>query len=112
MCKNKGKCLATVAAGLNKTFKLFARMTIQNNLAENINSVLQSVKRLKGPKTVESVENCIRATLKVRNSPELIGEIKIERNVRGKFFLNNLKEVDKFGMDERGWKIAGLEKME
>ncbi|MHA1981434.1 MAG: DDE-type integrase/transposase/recombinase [Promethearchaeota archaeon] len=105
-------CLVTVVAGLNATFKLFAGMSIQNNLAENINSVLQSIKRLKGPKTDESVEKCLRATLKVRNSPELVHEIEIDRNIRGEFFLNNLKEVDKFGMDERGWRIKGLEKIE
>ncbi|MHA1455580.1 MAG: hypothetical protein ACTSR5_06275, partial [Promethearchaeota archaeon] len=57
-----------VGAGLNATLKLFPLMSIQNNLAENINSILRAIIRLRGPKTIESVERRIRATLKVRES--------------------------------------------
>jgi len=45
-----------VVAGLNETFNLFTLMSIQNNLAENKNSILQAFLRLNGPKTEESVE--------------------------------------------------------
>lgn len=107
-----GNPLATVAAGLKATFNLFAGMSIQNNLAENINAVLQSLTRLRGPKTIESVENHLRGVVNVRNDPKIITKIKIERNIRGEFLLNNIKDIDKFGMAERGWKINGYEKIE
>ena len=61
-----------VGAGLNATLKLFPLMSIQNNLAENINSILRVIIRLRGPKTIESVERRIRATLKIRNHPEIL----------------------------------------
>ena len=38
-----------VGAGLNATLKLFPLMSIQNNLAENINSILLAIIRLRGP---------------------------------------------------------------
>jgi transposase-like protein len=80
-----------VGAGLNATLKLFPLMSIQNNLAENINSILRAIIRLRGPKTIESVERRIRATLKIRNHPEILEEVRITRQVRGDFLMNNLK---------------------
>jgi len=109
--KIMGNPLGPVMAGVKATFRLFAGMSIQNNLAENINAVLQSILRLRGPKTIESVENRLRASVIVRNSPEVICEMEIKRAVHGIFLLNNIKDVDKFDMAERGWKFAGLEKM-
>ncbi|MFO7797000.1 MAG: DDE-type integrase/transposase/recombinase [Promethearchaeia archaeon] len=91
-----------VATGLNATLKLHALMSIQNNLAENINSVLRAIIRLRGPKTIESVERRIRATLKIRNHPEILEQIRITRQVRGDFLINNLKLVDYADLLERG----------
>ena len=91
-----------VAAGLNATLMLFHLMSIQNNLAENINSILRAIIRLRGPKTIESVERRIRATLKIRNHPEILEEVRITRQVRGDFLMNNLKLTECADLLERG----------
>jgi len=91
-----------LAVGLNATLKLYALMSIQNNLAENKNSILRSIIRLRGPKTIESVERRIRAMLKIRNNPELLDEIRITRNMRGDFLINNLKLIECADLLERG----------
>ncbi len=91
-----------VGAGLNATLKLFPLMSIQNNLAENINSILRATIRLRGPKTIDSVERRIRATLKVRNHPEILDEVRITRQVRGSFLIDNLKLVECADLLERG----------
>ena len=91
-----------VAAGLNATLKLYPLMSIQNNLAENINSILRDIIRLRGPKTIESVERRIRATLKIRNHPEILDEVRIMRHVRGDFLMNNLKLIECADLLERG----------
>jgi len=91
-----------VGAGLNATLKLFPLMSIQNNLAENINSILRAIIRLRGPKTIESVERRIRATLKVRNHPEILDDVRITRQVRGSFLMDNLKLVECADLLERG----------
>ena len=91
-----------VGAGLNATLKLFPLMSIQNNLAENINSILRAIIRLRGPKTIESVERRIRATLKIRNHPEILDEVRIRRQVRGDFLMNNLKIIECADLLERG----------
>jgi len=77
-----------VATGLNATLMLYTLMSIQNYLVEDKNSILQAILRLRGPKTIESMERCIRATLKIRNNPELLDEIRITRNMSGVFFFN------------------------
>ncbi len=98
-----GKGLSSpVSAELNATLKLFPLMSIQNNLAENINSILRAIIRLRGPKTIESVERRIRATLKVRNHPEILDEVRITRQVRGDFLMNNLKLIECADLLERG----------
>lgn len=98
-----GKGLSSpVGAGLNATLKLFPLMSIQNNLAENINSILRAIIRLRGPKTIESVERRIRATLKIRNHPEILDEVRIMRQVRGDFLMNNLKLIECADLLERG----------
>lgn len=75
---------------LTSLSKLFFRKTIQNNVAEGTNSMLQSLLKFCGPKTVSSVEKRIRALVIIRNRPELLSEIHIERNVRGKFISDDL----------------------
>ena len=91
-----------VVAGLNATLKLHALMSIQNNLAENINSVLRAIIRLRGPKTIESVERRIRATLKVRNHPEILNKVRINKRLRGEFLMNNLKLMECIDLMDRG----------
>ncbi len=85
-----------------KTLILFDLMSIQNNLAKNINSFLRAVLWLTEPKTIESVERRIRATLKLRNHRELLYEIEIERTVRGEFLINNLKLIEYVDLLQRG----------
>ena len=98
-----GKGLSSpVGAGLNATLKLFPLMSIQNNLAENINSILRAIIRLRGPKTIESVERRIRGTLKIRNHPEILDEVRIMRQVRGDFLMNNLKLIECADLLDRG----------
>ena len=75
---------------LKEVFELFARKTIQNNVAEGSNSVLQSLLKLCGPKTISSVEEKIRAFVMIRNWPELLSKVQIGRNVRGKFIISDL----------------------
>ncbi len=91
-----------LAVGLNATLKLYDLMSIQNNLAENKNSILRAIIRLRGPKTIESVERRIRAMLKIRNNPELLDEIRLTRNMRGDFLINNLKLIECADLLERG----------
>ena len=91
-----------VSAGLNATLKLFPLMSIQNNLAENINSILRAIIRLRGPKTIESVKRRIRATLMIRNHPEILDEVRIMRQVRRDFLMNNLKLTECADLLERG----------
>ncbi len=93
---------STVATALNATLILFALMSIQNNLAEHINSLLRTILRLTGPKTIESVEQRIRATLKIRNDTELLEEIFIDRKLRAEFLINNLKLIEYAELIKKG----------
>jgi len=95
----------SVPATLAEVLDLFALKSIQNNVSENLNSVLQSLLRLKGPKTVESVERRIRAFLIVRNMPEILDEIQIDRNVRGKFFIANINSMEFSNLMNGVWTV-------
>ena len=85
---------ASVGTALAEVLNLFARKSIQNNVSENLNSVLKSLLKLSGPKTIESVEKRIRAWILVRNEPTLLDEVQIERTMRGNFLINNLKLIE------------------
>jgi hypothetical protein len=87
-------CPAAVVTGLNKTFHVFAGMSIQNNQAENINSVIESLVRLRGPRTIETLEQRLRATVIIRNDPSILDHIEISRQLRGEFLLKNMKVRD------------------
>ena len=91
-----------IAATLKELFGLFFRRTIQNNVGEGSNSVIQSLLKLCGPKTESSVENKIRAVVIVRNHPELLNEIQIERNIRGDFILKDLISPELAHLMSRG----------
>ena len=43
-----------------------------------------------GPKTEFSVEKKIRAFVMIRNQPELLYKVQIERNIRGDLIINDL----------------------
>lgn len=75
---------------LKEFFELFVRKTIQNNVGEGSNSVLQSLLKLCGPKTELSVEKKIRGFAIIRNEPELLLKVQIERNIRGDFIIIGL----------------------
>ncbi|MBA7542764.1 hypothetical protein ES705_35088 [subsurface metagenome] len=91
-----------IAAMLQELLGLFARKTIQNNVAENSNSVIQSLLKLCGPKTEASVEEKIRAFVIIRNQPELLLQVQIERNIRGTFVLDTLISPELAQLMERG----------
>jgi len=91
LSKNLPASLATALADL---LQLFARMSIQNNLAETKNSIIRALMCLTGPKTIESAERKIRAMLLVKNQPDILNELRIQRNVRGTFYMNNLKLIE------------------
>ena len=88
--KTKKNLPAAVAAGLSDALNLFALKSIQNNIAENITFVLRMVLGLSGPKTMKSIEQRIRGFLYIRNDPNQVGELRIERNIHGTFYKNNL----------------------
>ena len=69
-------------------------MSIQNNQAENINSVIESLVRLRGPRTIETLEQRLRATVIIRNDPSILDHIEISRQLRGEFLLKNMKVPD------------------
>jgi hypothetical protein len=105
-------CLGTVAAALNSAFNVYARMTIQNNIAENINSVLQSIIRLRGPKTIQSAEKRLRATLIVRNDPTILKELVVSRNMHGIIVTNNIRSENYARMIKNEWIIGSMIKKE
>lgn len=94
---------ASVATTLADILDLFAQKSIQNNVSENLNSVLQSLLRLKGPKTVESVEQRIRGFVIVRNNPGILDDIQIDRNVRGAFFIDNISSMEFSNLMNGAW---------
>src|SRR6056297_3420847 len=112
MLKVSKGCLGAVAAALNRAFEIYSRKSIQNNIAENINSVLQALMRLRGPKTIDSVEKRLRATIIVRNTPEILQTIRIKRNLHGDFLLKQFNIPSLSRIIEDGWKLPGLEKKE
>jgi len=75
---------------LKELFELFFRKTIQNNVGEGSNSVLQSLLKSCGPKTISSFEDKIRAFAMIRNQPELLLKVRIDRNIRGTFISCDL----------------------
>ncbi len=91
-----------IVATLKELFGLFFRKTIQNNVGEGSNSVIQSLLKLCGPKTESSVEKKIRAFVIVRNEPELLYKIQIDRNIRGDFIIDNLISPELARLMSRG----------
>ena len=106
------KMLGAVAAALNKTIHLFAKQTIQNNLAENINSVLQSLIRLRGPKSIKSAANSLRTMVIVRNNPVILDKIRAKHKLRMSFLLKKVINIPCIvSMIQKGWYINGVKKI-
>lgn len=105
-------CLEGVRTALNTGFSIYCRKSIQNNVAENINSVLHSMIRLKGPKTIESVERRLRALLIVRNTPSILESIEVERNFHKDVLYRQFKTPFLTRMMEMGLNLRSMQKKE
>ena len=79
----KGSVPKTVGAALEQGMYLFSRKYIQNNIPENINSVIQSHVNLSGPKTAHSLEERLRSFIIVRNNPAILNELHEYHHLRG-----------------------------
>jgi hypothetical protein len=106
-----GHVPAPIAVGLQATFDIFARMSIQNNLSENLNSVIKALFGLSGPKQPDSIIQKIRIALRVRNQPTILGKIEIKRQFHGQVFLKGLTLQDYTRLVEIGWKLKNVEKI-
>jgi len=80
-----------VAAAFGRTVELFSEKFVQNNLAENLNSVLSFHLNLSGPKTVGSVEKRLRAFLLVYNHPELVQMVEIRHKFHQRILFRLLQ---------------------
>jgi len=86
-----GKVPPAVAAAFGRTVELFSQKFVQNNLAENLNSVLSFHLNLSGPKTSESVEKRIRAFLLIYNHPELVQTVEIRHKFNQRILFRLLQ---------------------
>jgi len=82
---------STVRAVLNQVIQVFAKMTIQNNLAENKNSVVEHRVWRSGPKFIAGFEKRIRTFLFYLNNPDEIRKIEINHRLRGDLVYTELK---------------------
>ena len=105
----------TVGAVLNQVIQVFAKMTIQNNLAENKNSVVEHRVWLSGPKDLEGGETRIRAFLFYLNNPEELPKIEINHHLRGDLIYAELERgmvgsliKANYLYQQTGLKIGGL----
>ena len=91
-----------IVATLKELLELFARMIIQNNVAEGSNCVIQSLLKLCGPKTESAIEKKICAFVLIRDKPEFLYKIQIEKNIRGDFIINGLILPELVHLMDRG----------
>ena len=101
-----------VVDGFSQACSLFAGKTIQNNLSETTNSMFQSHVRLRGPKTIENAERNLRTKSIVRNTPNILDSIRVNHNLRLNFLFSNVNVDCISRMNEKGWSIYGIKKME
>jgi hypothetical protein len=80
-----------VGAVLNQVIQVYAKMTIQNNLAENKNSVVEHRVWLSGPKDLDNIEKRIRTFLFFLNNPNQLPIIRINHRLRGDLVYRELK---------------------
>jgi transposase-like protein len=100
----------SVSTGLHAAFELFARMSIQNNLSEHLNSLIKALVGFSGPKQADSISLKIRITFRVWNQPDLLRQIRVDRQFHGKIFLRGLNVQDFPHLHELGWNLKGYEK--
>lgn len=81
---------SAVAAVLNQVIVFFSKMTIQNNLAENKNSVVEHRVWRSGPKDLEGFENRLRTFLFFLNNPREIRYLKVDHSFRGDLMYSQL----------------------
>jgi hypothetical protein len=74
---------SAVAAALGQVIQVYGGMTIQNNLAETKNSVIEHRVWLSGPKDLESSETRLRTFLFFQNNPEQLEVLTISHRFRG-----------------------------
>jgi hypothetical protein len=82
---------STVGAVLNQVIQVFTKMTIQNNLAENKNSVIEHRVWRSGPKLIAGFEKRIRTFLFYLNNPDELMKLKIDHQLRGDLVYTELK---------------------
>jgi len=80
-------------------------MTIQNNVAQGSNSMIQSLLKLCGPKTESSIEKKIHTFILIRNEFKLLYKIQIERNIRGGFIINDVISPELAHLMNPGWTL-------
>ncbi|MCF2140151.1 MAG: ogr/Delta-like zinc finger family protein [Candidatus Lokiarchaeota archaeon] len=80
--------LPAVAAAFRETQDLFWKKSISNNLAENINSVIETRVHLTGPKTAEGLELRLRAFIIARNNPEIFEIAFVSHKFSPKILFN------------------------
>jgi hypothetical protein len=82
---------STVRAVLNQVISLFGKMTIQNNLAENKNSVVEHRMWRSGPKDAAGFEKRLRTFLFYLNNPAELPKLRIPHRLRGDLVYTELK---------------------
>ncbi|MCF2140342.1 MAG: hypothetical protein K9W44_09850 [Candidatus Lokiarchaeota archaeon] len=80
--------LPAVAAAFRETQDLFWKKSISNNLAENINSVIETRVHLTGPKTPEGLEQRLRAFIIAKNNPEILEITFVSHKFNTKILFN------------------------
>jgi len=81
-----------VAAVLNQVILFFSRMTIQNNLAENKNSVVEHRVWRSGPKDDLSIERRLRTFLYFLNNPGELAKVRIDHRLRGDLVYKEMRQ--------------------
>jgi hypothetical protein len=80
-----------VRAVLNQVILFFKRMTIQNNLAENKNSVVEHRVWRSGPKDLIGFEKRLRTFIYFLNNPQELKNLYIDHRFRGDLMYSELK---------------------
>ncbi len=101
-----------VAAAFGETKDLFWHMSISNNLAENINSVVEARVHLTGPKSPESLEQRLRAFLLIRNNPEILDFLRVSHRFQPQILFNEWKHSGMGILFEISKNYTSNEKME
>ena len=80
-CRIKKGSPAAVTAALNHGIELFSNKFIQNNVAENKNSVMRAYRHLTGPKTEEGLDRRLRTFIILENNPIKLQEIQVSHDL-------------------------------